>query len=418
MADNKFTPFANGSGANVLSYEDWIDMSTLISNGFQSGIAISDQFNRLLAMGAAAGYAVGQYVVDQLNIDADPLDAQALALNFKNAMTFLPLAGGTMTGSILFSTVSGTTGRTLIQGGMADTDSFRIRISGTAADAGFAEVATSGDGNEPIYIRQYSGAFSTLVRSLTLLDGIGNSAFPGQVTATGGFVGNLTGRATSAGTADNATKAQQDRNGKVIDETYSPILVGELKWYAGRTVPNGYLLCDGRAVSRTTYSKLFQAIGTIYGSGDGSTTFNLPNGNGRTLQGGAANQVGTYKSAGLPQITHTHSGTTASAGSHTHTRGTMEITGNFNAEVGEFSPYVQGAFYKDGEVQGYGAAGGGSQDELIRFKASRSWSGSTSSSGAHTHSFTTGNNSGVNSIYGASSTVQPPAMIGMLIIKY
>jgi hypothetical protein len=40
------------------------------------------------------------------------------------------------------------------------------------------------------------------------------------------------------------------------------------------------------------------------------------------------------------------------------------------------------------------------------------------SAGAHTHTFTTGNNSGVNAIYGASSTVQPPAMIGMLIIKY
>jgi hypothetical protein len=129
MAQNKFTSFANAQGANVLSYEDWTQLQALISNGFQSGIAISEQFNRLLAQGAAAGYAVGKYIVDQLDIDADPLDAESLALNFKQAMTFLPLAGGTMTGSIMFSTVSGTTARTLIQGGMADTDSFRIRIS-------------------------------------------------------------------------------------------------------------------------------------------------------------------------------------------------------------------------------------------------------------------------------------------------
>ena len=61
-----------------------------------------------------------------------------------------------------------------------------------------------------------------------------------------------------------------------------------------------------------------------------------------------------------------------------------------------------------------GSDGGG----IIEFDASRAWSGETSSNGAHKHTFTTGNNTGVNAIYGASSTVQPPAMIGMLIIKY
>lgn len=46
--------------------------------------------------------------------------------------------------------------------------------------------------------------------------------------------------------------------------------------YAGTTAPDGWLLCDGSAVSRTTYASLFATIGTSYGSGDGSTTFNLP----------------------------------------------------------------------------------------------------------------------------------------------
>lgn len=46
--------------------------------------------------------------------------------------------------------------------------------------------------------------------------------------------------------------------------------------YAGTTPPTGFLLCYGQAVSRTTYAKLFAAIGTTYGAGDGSTTFNLP----------------------------------------------------------------------------------------------------------------------------------------------
>ncbi len=46
--------------------------------------------------------------------------------------------------------------------------------------------------------------------------------------------------------------------------------------FAGANVPSGYLVCDGSAVSRTTYANLFAAIGTAWGTGDGSTTFNLP----------------------------------------------------------------------------------------------------------------------------------------------
>ena len=46
--------------------------------------------------------------------------------------------------------------------------------------------------------------------------------------------------------------------------------------FAGSTAPKGWLICDGSAVSRTTYSNLYSAIGITYGSGDGSTTFNLP----------------------------------------------------------------------------------------------------------------------------------------------
>lgn len=52
---------------------------------------------------------------------------------------------------------------------------------------------------------------------------------------------------------------------------------------AGNTVQDGYLLCDGSAISRTLYPELFAAIGTTYGAGDGSTTFNLPNGTLRLL---------------------------------------------------------------------------------------------------------------------------------------
>lgn len=79
---------------------------------------------------------------------------------------------------------------------------------------------------------------------------------------------------------------------------------GTIIHYAGRTVPSGWLICNGANVSRTDYAALFAAIGTTYGAGDGSTTFGLPNLNGRFLEGTTStSEVGTYKSAGLPNIT-------------------------------------------------------------------------------------------------------------------
>lgn len=53
--------------------------------------------------------------------------------------------------------------------------------------------------------------------------------------------------------------------------------IGTIMTYAGNTAPSGFKICDGSAISRTTYASLFNIIGTSFGSGDGSTTFNLPN---------------------------------------------------------------------------------------------------------------------------------------------
>lgn len=63
---------------------------------------------------------------------------------------------------------------------------------------------------------------------------------------------------------------------------------GEVKTYAGATAPFGYLLCQGQAVSRTTYASLFAVLNEIHGAGDGLTTFNLPDYRGRFLRGTAS----------------------------------------------------------------------------------------------------------------------------------
>ena len=91
---------------------------------------------------------------------------------------------------------------------------------------------------------------------------------------------------------------------QVIDITVSEgAQPGDYKMIAGSTIPDGWLLCNGAAVSRTTYAKLFAAIGTRYGSGNGSTTFNLPNFNGRHVLGTTnTGNLGSYVSAGLPDM--------------------------------------------------------------------------------------------------------------------
>lgn len=75
---------------------------------------------------------------------------------------------------------------------------------------------------------------------------------------------------------------------------------GDLKASARSSAPSGWLLCEGQAVSRATYASLFTAIGTSYGAGDGSTSFNVPDLRGRVPMGpdGAAGRISSNDSLG------------------------------------------------------------------------------------------------------------------------
>lgn len=84
------------------------------------------------------------------------------------------------------NTVSAGNEADLVYGNMGDNDQFRIRVGGGSND-GWAEIATADDGNEPIYVRQYTGVFTNLVRTACLLDGSGNTKFPGRVWSEDGF---------------------------------------------------------------------------------------------------------------------------------------------------------------------------------------------------------------------------------------
>lgn len=71
----------------------------------------------------------------------------------------------------------------------------------------------------------------------------------------------------------------------------SVIPTGTIAPFGGGTVPAGWMLCDGSAISRTTYSSLFAAINTTYGSGDGLSTFTLPNAQGVFLRGAGSQTI-------------------------------------------------------------------------------------------------------------------------------
>ena len=95
--------------------------------------------------------------------------------------TFATTATSATTATAVVATVTGTNSTELVRGNMADNDQFRILVGGTAGNAGFVEIATADDGTEPIHVRQYTGVFSSLIRTATLLDGSGNTSFPGNV---------------------------------------------------------------------------------------------------------------------------------------------------------------------------------------------------------------------------------------------
>ena len=164
----------------------------------------------------------------------------------------LPASGGAMTGNISFSNTgaaSGTVrGITALNG---DNDGWRIVGGQTASNAGYLEIATMDDNSEPIYVRQYTGAYTTLGRTATLLGSDGSTSFPVKVTSPS-FVGALTGNASTA------TKATQDSAGQQINTTYIKGLS-----VSGKTIT--YTKGDGSTGTITT-----QDTNTTYSTGTAS----------------------------------------------------------------------------------------------------------------------------------------------------
>lgn len=154
-----------------------------------------------------------------------------------------------------------------------------------------------------------------------------------------------------------------------------PVPTGVVLPFGGSTVPEGFLLCNGAAISRTTYAKLFAAIGTLYGAGDGATTFNLPDMRDRFAEGAGTYSVGTAVEAGVPNITGS----------------------SFVVSVNPNWPSSSGCVDISSVVDSW---------KLISGSSVTVWGGGRI------------NASRSSSIYGNSTTVQPNSLIFNYIIKY
>ena len=239
-----------------------------------------------------------------------------------------------------------------IQGGVVAQNNTKL-ISGSIA---FSELRPA-DG-------QFIRRANTTAQNLTALDNMGKNAVK-SMTIDGNMLVYTRGDNTSVSldlpSGGSGSGSGTSRfTGEGITTT-----VGSVTAFASNSTPTGYLLCDGRAVSRTKYANLFRKIGTTYGAGDGSTTFNLPNLVNRFVEG--SNASGQYINAGLPNITGGH--------------------GAWNYNV------TEGAFYGRSDLS-ENIRSGAWTSTGVGFDASRS-----------------------NPIYGRSDTVQPESLKLQYYIK-
>ena len=134
------------------------------------------------------------------------------------------------------------------------------------------------------------------------------------VTDVSGVLASSSTTATQIGYLDNVTS---DVQAQINAATGASAPTGAIIAFGASSAPSGWLLCNGAAVSRTTYSALFGVIGTNYGVGDGSTTFNVPS-MANNLPMGAGSNVALGASAGSTTVSVTDPGHDHTQNPHQH----------------------------------------------------------------------------------------------------
>ncbi len=198
--------------------------------------------------------------------------------------------------------------------------------------------------------------------------------------------------------SDNISTLSSLYASSIYQNGYLLVPPGVIMPYSAAAAPSGYLLCDGSAISRTTYADLYSIIGILYGSGNGTTTFNVPNLSDRFIltKGSIYTSLGTTGGSSTKTLStsempaHTHDGTTLANGTHTHTGTVSRLVDRSESETAQ---------------SGSGVVVSGSDPELLTLNITNA--------GDHNHTFTTNSTGG-----GASFSIMNPYIVLNYIIKY
>jgi len=213
----------------------------------------------------------------------------------------------------------------------------------------------------------------------------------------------------------------------VAEVLKSSVPIGTVVMWSGSSinVPTGWKLCDGTAISRTTYSDLYTIQGNVFGSGDGSTTFNLPDMRDRFIVGAgssySSNSTGgsnshTLTTAEIPshnhtQNSHNHTGSSGTSGSHSHT-GTTSTTGAHIHNVYYSYSGGTGSYRR----LGHATSNSGSDNSALS-SGSHNHTLTTSSGGDHSHTVAVGSTIATNQATGGGGAHENrPPYLGILFI--
>ena len=283
QADNKADTLTIAAGKNIALTPDaendriTISLSGTVDSANVAGKLLSARTITLGGKVKAAGIGFDgtqDITINITNVEADSCTGNAGTASRLSNQRMIRLVGDTH-GETYFdgsgdATINTTTGvaqcvenmaarnglKEIVKACMAMNDYFRIGVGGDN-NSGYVEIATCDDGTEPIYVRQYRGVFQELARTLTLLDGNGNSTFPGHVWAQG-----FHGHADSASNA-NALGGQSLQ--WILDQIRATSVTGNIGQNGWIKFANGLILQwgvikNGPGSHRVTYPIAFNKI--------------------------------------------------------------------------------------------------------------------------------------------------------------